>query len=246
MTRPCVADLHVHTVLSPCAEYRMVPILIVERALEAGIGLLGITDHNSGENAGAVMSASKGSGVGILPGMEVESREGVHLLTLFDKVDSLSRWQDTVYRHLPARGNDQRLFGAQLVVDELGALLRVNHRLLVAAVSISIEEVVLEVSSLGGICIPAHVDRHANGLLGVLGLVPDRLAVPAMEISRHISPTEARERFPQLKESALLRSSDAHVLEDIGTATTTLLIEEPSILEVSMACRGEMGRLLAA
>lgn len=245
MLRACLADLHVHTVLSPCAEYRMVPRLIVERALEAGLGLLGVTDHNSAENAGAVLAAAKGTGVHVLPGMEVESREGVHLLALFDEIEALDRWQETVYRRLPARNNDEKLFGAQLVVDKEGTLLSVNRRLLIAAVTMSIAEIVLEVSSLGGICVPAHVDRPANGLLGVLGLVPEGLAVPAMEISRHVSSVEARARFPQLRGAALLRSSDAHLLREIGVVATTFLVEEPTISEVTMACRGEMGRLLA-
>lgn len=245
MLSPCVADLHVHTVLSPCAEYRMVPSLIVQRAVDSGVGLIGVTDHNSGENAQAVVRAAKGSSVHVLPGMEVESREGVHLLALFDEIGALNRWQDAVYSALPPRQNDARLFGTQLVVDADGTLISVNQRLLATAAALSVEEVVRGVGLLGGLCIPAHVDRPANGLLGVLGMVPDGLGVPALEVSRNLSPQQAAQRFPQLKEITLVRSSDAHALEDVGKATTTFLIDELSVLEVSMACRGERGRLVA-
>ena len=39
-----LADLHVHTVLSPCAEVEMIPPLIVQRALALGLGLIAVTE----------------------------------------------------------------------------------------------------------------------------------------------------------------------------------------------------------
>ncbi len=54
-------DLHVHTALSACAEEEMLPPLLVERALEVGLSLLGSVDHNSAGNARAVMEAAEGT-----------------------------------------------------------------------------------------------------------------------------------------------------------------------------------------
>ena len=96
------ADLHIHTLLSPCAEIEMIPSLIVAAAVQAGLDVIGIADHNSCENAGAVISASKGSGVKVLPGMEVQSLEGVHLLCLFDRIEQAVQLQAIVYRSLPS------------------------------------------------------------------------------------------------------------------------------------------------
>ena len=48
------ADLHVHTVLSPCAEVEMIPPLIVQRALDQKIDIIAITDHNASANVRAV------------------------------------------------------------------------------------------------------------------------------------------------------------------------------------------------
>ena len=55
-----LADLHLHTVLSPCAEVEMIPPLIVRRARELGLGLIAITDHNAAANCEAVMRAAEG------------------------------------------------------------------------------------------------------------------------------------------------------------------------------------------
>ena len=82
------ADLHIHTLLSPCAELEMIPSLIIEMALMAGLDIIGIADHNSCENAAAVMEAGAGSAVKVLPGLEVQSVEGVHFLCLFDALDA--------------------------------------------------------------------------------------------------------------------------------------------------------------
>ena len=76
----------------------------------------------------------------------------------------------------------------------------------------------------------------------MLGLVPEGLEVPALEISPLHTPTEALARFPGIAGYALLRSSDAHALEDVGKAATPLLMAAASTTEVAMACRGEAGR----
>ena len=49
--RSYLTDLHVHTVLSPCASVEMTPSLVVETALELGLDIIAVTDHNAGDNA---------------------------------------------------------------------------------------------------------------------------------------------------------------------------------------------------
>ena len=41
------ADLHIHTVLSPCGDLEMSPTAIVDRALERGLDMIAISDHNT-------------------------------------------------------------------------------------------------------------------------------------------------------------------------------------------------------
>ena len=73
--RPFTADLHVHTVLSPCAEVEMIPPLIVRQALARGLNLIAVTDHNAAANCAAVMQAAQDTGLAVLPGMEVQTAE---------------------------------------------------------------------------------------------------------------------------------------------------------------------------
>ncbi|MGQ9517337.1 MAG: PHP domain-containing protein, partial [Anaerolineae bacterium] len=67
------AEFHLHTVLSACAEIEMIPPLIIRRAQRLGITWLAVTDHNSAENAQAMMEAGARAGIAVLPGMEVQT-----------------------------------------------------------------------------------------------------------------------------------------------------------------------------
>ena len=116
-------DLHLHTVLSPCAEVEMIPPLIVRRALELGLDLIAITDHNATHNIEAVQRAAAGTPLIVWPGMEVQTREEVHLLCLFDDNAAAFAWQQRVDAALPPRLNDAEHFGGQFVVDETGEFI---------------------------------------------------------------------------------------------------------------------------
>jgi len=235
------ADLHVHTVLSPCAEVEMIPPLILRRARELGLGLIAITDHNSAENVAAVMQAAEGSRVAVLAGMEVQTREEVHLLTLFDTVEQVLAWQAEVYAHLPDQKNDEEHFGTQFVVDATGEYVRTNERLLATSTNLSLEAAVAGAQALGGLVIPAHVDRQSFSLIANLGFIPPGLDLPAVEIFRWSREAEIRQRFPQLEGYTLICNGDAHRLGEMG-ARTMLKIAAPTVAELTLALRGEQGR----
>ena len=241
MFRFFLADLHIHTCLSPCAELEMLPELIVERAQEQGLQIIAVTDHNSAENVASVVNAARGTSVTVLPGMEVQTREEVHVLTLFDTLEQVASWQEQVYASLPPLKNDDAAFGEQLVLDADGEPTGYLDRLLLASTSFSVEEVVQRVSDLDGLCIPAHVDRTAYSIISNLGFIPPELDVVGVEISHNVGPIEARERFPQLTRYSLVASSDAHRLRDMA-GRTTLKMAGATVAEISLALAGEEGR----
>ena len=214
------ADLHVHTVLSPCAEVDMIPPLIVERALDLGLDLISITDHNSSANAAAVMQAARGSSLKVLPGMELMTREEVHVTCLFDTVEQLRQWQVQVDHALPDLPNRADRFGEQFVVDASGDFVRREERMLLVAANIALENAVACVNAMGGIAIPAHIDRPANGLIAMLGFLPLSLQIDAVEISKNISANIARTKYSIPDKVAVIQSSDAHWLDALGSAVT--------------------------
>ena len=236
-----LTDLHLHTVLSACAETEMLPEFIVERAKELGLRLIAVTDHNSAENAAAVVTAAAGTGISVLPGMEVQTREEVHLLCLFDTLEQVGLWQEEVYAHLPPVKNDERVFGIQIVLDAEGNVVGRNDRMLLIATSFSVEEVVRRVCDLSGVCIPAHVDRPAYSVIASLGFIPPDLGIAGVEISHLTGLKEARARFPQLERYSLVAGGDAHRLQDMARRTT-LKLAEATVAELSLALAGEGDR----
>lgn len=228
------ADLHVHTVLSPCAEVEMIPPLIVQEALEKNIDLIAITDHNASANVRAVQKAADGTNLTILPGMEVQSREDVHLLTLFETTDALDTWQTQVDAWLPNLQNRADYFGEQFVVDEIGEFIRRETRLLLTSTQFSIDEIFECVNALGGLVIPAHVERTSYGLFPTLGLISDEWNVPALEISRHTTPEKAAATFPALRKYPLIQSGDVHRLEEF-LGSTVFTINSPTLMEIRLA-----------
>ena len=241
MSRFFLADLHIHTCLSPCAELEMLPDFILEQAQELGLQIIAVTDHNSAENAAAVVNAARGTTVTVLPGMEVQTREEVHLLTLFDTLDQAVCWQEQVYTNLPPLKNDEAAFGEQLVLNADGEPADYLDRLLLTSTYFSVEDVVQRVCDLGGLCIPAHVDRTMYSIISNLGFVPPELDIVGVEISTNIGPVEARERFPQLARYSLVASGDAHRLKEM-VRRTTLKMEAPTVAELSLALAGAEGR----
>ena len=223
------ADLHVHTLLSPCAEIEMIPPLIIARAVEVGLDLIAITDHNSAENVRAMMEAAKGSPIKVLPGIECESIEGVHVICLFDKAEDAESMQELIYTMLPNLPNQAEF-------------IRYNERLLLASSELSIDEIVAAAEERSGIAVPAHVDRRGYGLYGVLGFLPEGSRFPAVEISRRMTEEGARETYPDLNGRAIITSSDAHMLADLGICKTTFMLEHRSVSELRLAFEGKDGR----
>ena len=219
----------------------MIPPLIVQTAIAKGIHWLAVTDHNASANVQAVQQAAQGTGLIVLPGMEVQTREEVHVLCLFDTLDQLAAWQAVVDAHLPPLENDIDHFGEQFVVDETGDFIRREPRLLLASVNLSLDEAARVAIALGGVAIPAHIDRKANGLLEILGFVPANAAVAALEISRHLTVDMAPLRYPQVRGYPLIRDGDAHRLNEF-LGVNEFWVERPTIAELKMALRHENGR----
>jgi predicted metal-dependent phosphoesterase TrpH len=235
------AELHVHTVLSPCADVEMIPPFIIQTAQEQQIDLIAITDHNATANIPAVMEAAAGSGITVLPGMELQTREEVHLLCLFNTYEQACKLQSEVDRHLPDTPNDTDHFGEQFVVDSTGDFLRREDRMLINSTSMSLENAVASVHSIGGLAIPAHINRRAFGLMEVLGFIPPEIPFDAVELSRHVDASvyKAAQRIPI--HQPIIQSGDVHRLDEF-LGILTFEMQSRSISEISMALNVVNGR----
>ena len=235
------ADLHIHTVLSPCGDLLMTPQNIIEQAIEVGLDMIAITDHNSAKNVVTAFELASDTDLTVIPGMEVETKEEVHLVCLFPDVEQVLKWQEVVERALPDIENNEEAFGPQLITDLNDEYIEKEPKLLLQATGLSVEEVVTKVRKLRGIVIPAHVDKSNYSLIYNLGFINPELDIVGVEVSKKTSEEEAKAEFEQLNDYMLLSNSDAHYLKDLKKSMK-LYLEEANFQELKLAINGEKGR----
>jgi len=221
----------------------MSPKKIAAQARKLDIGIIGICDHNTAENVPAVMRAGETVGVVVLPGMEVCTREEIHVLAIFGTLHAAFNLQAMVYGHLSAKNNPD-VFGIQVVANEFDEVIGFQDRLLIGAADVSLEQIVEAIHQLEGIAIASHIDRESYSVISQLGFIPEPVTFDALELTRHIRNSKARDRFGRSKDYPFVRNSDAHLLEDIGKNTSEYLLERPTFEEIRKALRGEHGRMV--
>ncbi len=156
MLRTIRADLHIHSCLSPCGEEEMRPCAIINQALIMGLDMIAICDHNSAENIAAFMSAGSKKGLTVLPGIEVTSKEEIHLLALFDRREDCMALQDLIYQNLPGE-NVEEVFGCQTMVNEKDETIGINRKMLIGATLLPLEP---EGISLDGLEISPRISKE--------------------------------------------------------------------------------------
>jgi len=198
----------------------MTPWNMVGMAKIKGLDVIAITDHNTALNAEDAMAAGREYGVEVIPGMEITSREEVHMLAYFYTLEDALAAGEEVYAHLPAISNQPLLFGNQIIMRDGDTPSGTLDKLLINATDLSVDEVCQLVRSHNGIPLPAHINRGSNGMIGALGLMPFLPEYPVVEVYKGVEcPAYATKgRF-------LLHSSDAHRLEDIQEQVFELPVE---------------------
>lgn len=237
-------DLHIHTVLSPCGDLEMSPANIVAKALESGLDIIGITDHNSTRQAELVWKIGRESGLTVIPGCEMTSGEEVHCLGFFEDFDALAAFQSYLDKYLTQIPNDPSLFGHQVVVDKDDQIVEEMENYLGASLELSIEQIEQKVHELSGIFIPAHIDRPRNSLFSQLGFYPPELKSDALQISKLAQEKAVREKYRISPEVTIVKFSDAHFINDIGKTYTVFEMAEPTFTELNYALKGINGRIV--
>lgn len=238
------ADLHTHTFLSPCGDIGMVPSFIIGEALKKGYDIIGITDHNSTVQGREIRRIVGDGEPYILCGAEITTREEVHCLAFADTDEALDALQRFLEDNLPPVPNDEDVFGYQLAVNMDDDVIYEAPYLLLSAIDRSLEEVSAFVHSIGGIFIPAHIDKMQNSVISQLGFVPPDLPCDALEVSARCNLGQLLDRDVYLKKSSVsfVRSSDAHYPEDFCRAVTHFNMPCRSFDEIRKALRRKEGR----
>ncbi|MFW6149628.1 MAG: PHP domain-containing protein [Atribacterota bacterium] len=209
-------DLHIHSSLSACGADEMSPFFILKQALEKGLNIISITDHNTIEHSLLACKISQKENIKVIPGTELTTREEVHLLAYFDEVSALIELDKLVNRLLPKIDNKPEFFGYQVLYDQHGDIFDLDNKLRQTAINIGLEQLVEEIHRLNGLAIPAHVDKNRFSLLRQLGFIDEKSAFDAVEVSKYKWNKNKYQLGDTLFGFPVICGSDSHYPDDIG------------------------------
>ena len=201
----------------------MTPNNIVNMAKIKGLDMIAVADHNSAMHLPVIQKVADFVGVQLLPAIELNTREEVHMLAYFESVDAAVDFSKEIYEYLPKVKNRASLFGQQALMDEDDEIVGEEERLLISALNLSIDDLTHMLIERGALAVPAHINRGSNGILQALGFVPPNEPFSALEVS--VGIPLPHKGIPNL---AQLHSSDAHYLENMLEPTEFLNLPECS------------------
>ena len=208
-------DLHLHSCLSPCGDNDMSPYNLVNLAKIFGYDIIALTDHNSCLNCESAIKIGEKIGITVVPGMELCTSEEIHNVCLFPSLEKAMAFSEYIRGTLPRVPNREKIFGEQLIMDEGDSVLGKEELLLTTASSVSISDLNELVDKYDGVCYPAHIDRSSYSIISSLGDFPPEVEARCFELTPGARAEEYLERYPATKGKLIIRSSDAHYLENM-------------------------------
>lgn len=208
-------DLHLHSCLSPCGDNDMTPYNLVNLAKIFGYDIIALTDHNSCLNCESAMKVGEKTGITVVPGMELCTSEEIHNVCLFPLLEKAMAFSDYIHGTLPPIANREKIFGEQLIMDEGDGILGKEELLLTTASGVSISELNELVDKYDGVCYPAHIDRNSYSIISALGDFSPEVESRCFELTPNAKAEEYFEKYPATKGKLIIRSSDAHYLENM-------------------------------
>jgi hypothetical protein len=220
----------------------MDPPSIVKRCVAAGLHAVGVVDHNSAQNARSVVDAARGTGLLVIPGIEAQSSEEIHLVLLFEHYQAALAFEAEVVRPALPRVRCRRdVFGRQYKFDAAGRVVGEEETLLLNSLELDAAEILSRAGEYAAVRIAAHADRPMNGYLYTLGILPSGPVPDCFEFSGVHAAQSAIRRWQLQGRARVIISSDAHSLSQIVPGRTALHLDRLDFAGVSRAITSGSG-----
>ena len=224
--RRVFTDFHVHSCLSPCGDDSMTPALAAGLLKLAGYDVAALTDHNAVGNCPAFFRACESYGLTPLAGMELTTAEDIHLVCLLPTLPEAEAFGKAVDAHRIRIRNRPQFFGHQYLMDAEDNVVGEEPNLLPNATILTLEDAWALAREFGAVCYPAHVDRESNGILAILGDMPEQPPFRHAEFREPERRDEYLARYPRLRPLRPLFGSDAHRPDAICDARFSMEIAD--------------------
>ncbi len=206
-------DLHIHSVLSPCADCLMTPNNILNMAMIKGLNVIAITDHNSTKQLKVCAEIAKSYDLLFIPGVEITVNEGFDILVYFKSLDDALKFDVILEKHLPCKTFDDSYYGSQEIMDVNDEVISYYPHLLIQPLRLTINALYESLKHIEYLIVIPHLERQPKNILTYFNELPYH----AIESKREILTRKQ------------LHNSDAHQIIDILESTQKNEIELPSL-----------------
>jgi hypothetical protein len=216
-------DLHIHSVLSPCADLLMTPNNILNMATLKGLDIIAVTDHNSLKQLPVVDEIAKSYSFLLVYGVEVNVKEGIHVLCYFKTLEEAMRFDGELEKHLDKTAAPDVRIGSARLTDQEDFIIGELPYSLSCPADLSLPGLCDLLENYDHLRFFAHVDRPGSGRF----FHARKVSVNGIELSMN-----APEGFLEnhgWKNLPVLRNSDAHQLMDIRERTADNVLELDSL-----------------
>ncbi len=224
-------DFHVHSCLSPCGDNDMTPGNIAGMAAVKGLDAIALTDHNTCDNCEAFLYQAEKLGICGICGAEVTTAEEIHVVCLFEQESDAKAFSDELKEHRMKIKNNEKIFGEQLILDKDDNELSRDEFFLPAATDLTLEDTVILGKKHNAFIFPAHVDKTSNGILAILGDMPENPSFCLAEYHDKEKCGTLKAMYPTLSHMGVLTNSDAHFLWDINDAVNSLDVQKGTTIQ---------------
>ncbi len=202
-------DLHIHSVLSPCADTLMTPNNIFNMASLKGLNIIAVTDHNSLKQLSVCEELSNSYDMLFIPGVEVSLLEGYHVLCYFMKIKDALQFDRILENYIEKTKYDASTYGEQEIVNIHDEVIAKYPYHLSSPTKLTLNHLKEVLNPYPHLLFYAHLDRPSYS--GLSHIIADPL--DGIELTVHA--TQDFINHHHLNPFHIIYNSDAHQITDI-------------------------------
>lgn len=215
-------DIHIHSVLSPCADVLMTPNNIFNMAKLKQLDIISITDHNSLKQLSTCHELSKSYDMLFIPGVEITVSENFDVLCYFKKIDDALKFDQILDEYVVKQVIKKDHFKDQEIMNLDDEIIDIYPYALSEPLKLSIYKLIELLKPFESLLVFAHVDRNYRSGKAFVNLIDcDAIEVDHLKNKSSFLNTN----------KPILYNSDAHQITDIleRTKDNTISLESLDI-----------------
>ncbi len=215
-------DIHIHSVLSPCADELVTPNNILNMAHLNELDIVAVTDHNSLKQLPTIFDIAESYDFLVVPGVELQL-EGGHLLAYFNE-DDYKTFDQELEQYL----NHNDPTEEQVIMDVFDLEVEQYPYSLTGDLNCSLHEMLQIIRKHNGVTILAHIDKDAYSLKNVLKR-EDMEYIDGMEVTKYVDMESLLYQYPLLQGLPVYKNSDSHTVTSLSRRSQYIDLEEQTI-----------------